>query len=135
MGAYRSYARAAAVAFLLVALYTVAVKLARGELADDWLHRLHVATGTLAFHAGWLAASGASAKALTVAVGLVYGVLGVAGWFVDGLLMSTSFRIPLAAADNVFHLALAAGAAVALAAARRRKSERPAGDDMRGRGS
>ncbi len=120
-GPYRAYARVAAAAFVLVALYTVAVKGGRGELDRDWMHSvLHVATGGVAAYAGWVARTSGPAKALTLAVGSVYGALGLAGWFVDGLLMGTSARIPLAAADNAFHLVLAAGAALAVVAGERR---------------
>lgn len=48
------------------------------------------------------------------------------GWTTDGLLLGTPFRIPLEAADNVFHLSLAALAlAVVLAAAAKRRTPRP----------
>ena len=45
---YRLYARGAALAFLLVAAYTVPTKLLDGRLADDWLHSaLHLGSGPL----------------------------------------------------------------------------------------
>jgi hypothetical protein len=116
---FRLYARGASAAFLLVAVYTLLAKAPGGELGRDWSHTvLHVVTGVFAVYAGWLAASVTPAKLLTAAVGFAYGILGVVGWFIDGVLMGSSFRIPLAAADNVFHLLLALGAAVALAAGR-----------------
>ena len=114
---YRSYARVAAVAFLLVALYTLVFKLPGGDLERDWLHTvLHVITGALAAYAGWFAAAVSPARAVTLGVTVAYGVLGIGGWFVDGLFMGTPFRIPLQAADNVFHLLLAGGGIVALVA-------------------
>ncbi len=117
---YRWYARVAAVAFLLVAVYTVAFKLPAGELERDWLHTvLHAATGALAAYAGWFAAAAWPARAVTFAVTVAYGMLGVGGWFVDGVFAGTPLRIPLGAADNVFHLLLAGGGIVALVAATR----------------
>ena len=115
---HRWYARVAAVAFLLVALYTLAFKLPSGELERDWLHTvLHGSTGALAAYAGWLAAAVWPARAVTLGVTVAYGVLGVGGWFIDGLFIGTPVQIPLQAADNVFHLLLAGGGIVTLVAA------------------
>jgi len=61
--------------------------------------------------------SGAAAKAFTAGVAVVYGALGVFGWFTDGLLMNSTVRIPLDAGANVFHLALGVAAALTFAAA------------------
>ena len=117
---YRRFCRAAAAAFALVVVYTLLAKVPHGELARDWTHTvLHVASAVVAVCAGWIFRGAAAAKAFTAALLLVYGLLGLAGWFVDGLLMRSSLRIPLQAADNVFHLALAAGAAITVVAARR----------------
>jgi hypothetical protein len=114
---YRAYARVAAAAFFLVAVYTLAVKLPAGEFDEDWLHTvLHVASGAAAVYVGWIARDAAGAMALTLAVAVVYGALGLGGWFVDGLFLDTTFRIPLGPADNVFHLVLAAGATATAAA-------------------
>jgi hypothetical protein len=118
-GIYRSYARGAAAAFALVAVYTLLRKAPNGELARDWMHTvLHVGTGSLAAYAGWIAGRAAAARALTIGLVVVYGALGVVGWFTDGLVMGSPLRIPLETADNVFHLLLALAAAftVALAA-------------------
>ena len=116
---YRTYARVAAAAFFLVAVYTLAVKLPAGEFDGDWLHTvLHLASGAVAVYVGWIARGAAGASAFTLALAVVYGALGLGGWFVDGLLMDTTFRIPLAPADNVFHLLLAAGAAATAVAVR-----------------
>ncbi len=111
----RGFARAAAVAFLLVAVYTVAFKAPSGELADDWAHTmLHLVGAVVAVVAGWVARGPAPASLFSVAVAVGYGALGIIGWFVDTLFADHEFRIPLAPADNVFHLLLAAGAVVAL---------------------
>ena len=119
-GPYRTYCRVAAAAFVLVVVYTALAKLAEGELGGDWMHTaLHLATGAAAVHAGWLAARAVVAKAFTLALGAAYGALGVVGWFGDGLLMGSTFRIPLGAADNLFHLLLAVGAVVTALAVRR----------------
>ena len=125
-GRYRTYARVAAAAFFLVALYTLAVKLPGGEFERDWLHTaLHIASGSLAAYAGWIATRAAAARTFTLGLTAVYGALGLGGWFVDGIFTGSTFRIPLAAADNVFHLLLAAGAVATAAAPRLRPSERP----------
>jgi hypothetical protein len=52
----------------------------------------------------------------SVAIAVGYGALGIMGWFVHTLFADHEFRIPLAPADNAFHVLLAAGAVVALAA-------------------
>ncbi len=105
--AFRLYARGAAVAFFLVAAYTVPSKLLQGRLADDWLHSaLHLGSGLLGAWAGWAARGVAPARAFTWGVGLLYGGLGLYGWTTDGLLLGTPFAIPLGAPENVFHLVL-----------------------------
>jgi hypothetical protein len=105
---YIIYCRFIGVAFLLVSGYTVWVKLPSGRLATDWLHTaIHVVTGAAALYLGWRQVDGQGALVLTWSVVLSYGMLGIVGWFVDGLAMGTSFRIPLMAADNVFHILLA----------------------------
>jgi hypothetical protein len=122
---YRGFSRFAAVAFFLVAIYTLLVKVPGGDIRDDWSHTvLHVATGLFAVYAGWIAAGETAAVAFAWALALGYGGLGVVGWFVDGFLMNTTLRVPLGAADNVFHLFLGAGAIVAIAVAWAR-TERP----------
>ena len=119
-GGYRSFARAAALAFAAVAAYTLGVKLPVGELSRDWAHTaLHVATGFMAAYAGRGAADARAARGFTLALVTVYGAPGVAGWFVDGLLTSTVLRIPLGAADHVFHLLLAVGGAATIASGER----------------
>ena len=120
---YRAYARVAAAAFFLVAVYTLAVKLPAGEFDEDWLHTvLHVASGAAAVYVGWIARGAAGAMALTLAVAVVYGALGLGGWFVDGLFLDTTFRIPLGPADNAFHLLLAGAAAATVVAVRIRRA-------------
>jgi hypothetical protein len=118
---YVLYCRIAAVTFGLVAAYTLTVKLPRGGLAHDWLHTvLHVVTGAVAVYLGWVHRGVIAQRVFTGGVILVYGLLGVVGWFIDGIALGTSFAIPLAAADNVFHLALAVvGLAIAAVATRR----------------
>ena len=119
--AWRWYARRAAVAFCLVAASTVPAKLLQGRLADDWLHSaLHLGSGLLGAWAGWAACGVAPARAFTWGVGLLYGVLGLVGWFTDGLFLGTPFAVPLGAAENVFHLALGVPALVILVADARR---------------
>ena len=115
---FRLYARAAAGAFALVAVYTLVVKLPGGELARDWLHTaLHVVTACVAVYVGWIAERATPAKAFTATLALAYGTLGVFGWFIDGLFMGSAFRVPLQAADNVFHLVLGVAAALTVAVA------------------
>ena len=55
------------------------------------------------------------AKAFTGTIAVGYGGLGLFGWFSDGLLMGSPFRIPLEAADNIFHLVVGFAAALAVA--------------------
>jgi hypothetical protein len=118
---YVRYCRIAAVAFGLVAAYTLVVKVPRGGMAQDWLHTaLHVVTGALALYLGWLRRGYVAQRAFTVGVVAVYGLLGVVGWFVDGIALRTTFAIPLAAADNLFHLALALAGLLFIAVAGRR---------------
>lgn len=105
---FRRFCRGASVAFLLVVVYTVAVKLPAGELGRDWMHSvLHVASGLLAVGASLPAARPWAARAFTLGILAVYGPLSIAGWFIDGLAMQTVYRIPLQPADNIFHLLLA----------------------------
>lgn len=115
---YRRFCRGAAFAFALVALYTLAVKAPSAEIERDWAHTaLHIVTGAVAGYAGWIADI-AAARIFAIAVLIGYGVLGVAGWFIDGLFLDSSVRIPLDVADNVFHLLLAAAAAGVILRAR-----------------
>lgn len=105
------FSRGASVAFLLVVVYTVAVKFPAGELERDWMHSvLHVASGLLALGASLPAARPWAARAFTLGILAVYGPLSIAGWFVDGLAMQTAYRIPLHPAENFFHLLLAVAA-------------------------
>ena len=115
---YRTYARAAAGAFALVVLYTLVVKRPGGELARDWMHTvLHVVTGLVAAYVGSMAERAKPARLFTATLALGYGALGLFGWFTDGLLMGSPFRIPLGAADNIFHLILGCAAALTVAVA------------------
>ena len=114
--AYRPYCKAAAVAFVLVTVYTVPTKLLQGRLGHDWAHSvLHLGSAVVAAYAGWLARSSAPARAVTWAVGIGYLALGVYGWFTPGLLLGTPLAIPLGVPENLFHLLLSLPAlAVAL---------------------
>jgi hypothetical protein len=111
--AYRRYCRAAAVAFMLVTLYTVPATLLQGRLEHDWAHSvLHLGSALLAAYAGWSARSPAPARAFTWAIGVGYFVLGCYGWFTRGLLLGTPLAIPLGVPENLFHLLLSVPALV-----------------------
>jgi hypothetical protein len=126
---FRWYCRVATVVFLLFTVYPVIVKMTEHRLAHDWAHSaLHLGSALVAAYAGWLAPSDRLARVFTWGVALVYGVLGVIGWFIDGLLLSTPIAIPLGPVDNVFHLSLAAGAGAAIVLSGR--SRRPAGAEL-----
>jgi hypothetical protein len=125
-GVYRRLSRLAAVAFFLVAIYTLAVKVPRGEFGSDWAHTvIHVATGVFAAYAGWIAVRSTAAVVLTWSLAVGYGALGTVGWFIEGLLMGATVRVPLATADNVFHLLLAAAAVAAIVTTRARAAGLP----------
>jgi hypothetical protein len=112
---WHRFARGAAFAFALVAVYTLVVKAPSGEIERDWVHTaLHIVTGAVAGYAGWMSADIGAPRLFTVTILIGYGVLGVVGWFIDGLFLRSSVRIPLDAADNGFHLLLAAAAATVI---------------------
>jgi len=116
---YRWYCRVATVVFLLFTAFPLVTKIVQHRLAGDWAHSaLHLGSAVIACYAGWFARSELPAALLTWAIAVIYGVLGVVGWFIDGLLLGTPVAIPLGPADNVFHLALAAGALVVAVLAR-----------------
>ena len=117
---FRIYSRIAAVAFLLVGVYTLTAKVPSGEFRSDWLHTvLHLVTGAFAVFAGWLAARHGPALALTAGVGMGYGLLTLFGLVSDGLFLGTPLRIPLTTADNVFHAFLSATAVLTFISASR----------------
>jgi hypothetical protein len=117
------FTRTAAVAFVVVVVYTLYAKVPDGDIRDDWLHTiLHLVTGIVAVSIGWVWRSAAVARVFTLAVGTCYGVLGIGGWFTDGLFLKWEFAVPLTAVDNVFHLLLAGGAMVTLVVASRPRS-------------
>ncbi len=124
---YRRYCQAAAVAFVLVTLYTVPTKLLQGRLGHDWAHSvLHVGSAVLTGYAGWLARSPAPARALTWAIGIGYFALGGYGWFTRGLLLGTPLAIPLGVPENLFHLLLSVPAlAIVLLQLRSARSQVP----------
>jgi hypothetical protein len=112
-GAYRLYCRIAAIGFVLITVYPVSVKLLEQRLAQDWLHSvLHLGSALLAAYAGWFAINILWAKGFTWAVGFLYLVLGVYGWFAAGLFLESRFAIPLGVADNLFHLILSVPALI-----------------------
>ena len=109
--AYRTYARGATAVFVLITFYTAATKLAQGRLAADWLHSvLHLGSALAGALAGWSGRSVLLAKWFTWGIAVLYGVLGVYGWFTPGFFLDTRAAIPLGPAENLFHLALAAPA-------------------------
>src|SRR5262245_17136562 len=113
--AYRWYCRVASVVFMLFTVYPLVTKLAEHRLHHDWLHVvLHLVSSLAAVYAGWFAASLVPARLFTIGIAAVYGVLGLVGWFIDGLLLSTPLAIPLGVVDNVFHLGLAVAAAAVI---------------------
>lgn len=120
---HRRFARLACAVFLLVAAYTIAIKLPAGELHGDWLHTaLHLATAMAALAVSRARVRPMWPRAFTWSLLTSYGALGVLGWFVDGLGMRTPLRVPLASGDNAFHLLLAAAALVTILLAERRGS-------------
>lgn len=117
----RTFTRVAGAVFVLVVAYTLASKLPEGRMSSDWLHSaLHLASAAAAVWAGWISRSPAPSRWFTTAVALIYLPLGLLGWFVDGAFLGTPMAIPLAAADNIFHLLLGTSAVAALALQRRR---------------
>ncbi|GHH75277.1 hypothetical protein [Promicromonospora soli] len=110
---FRLYCRVAAFLFAGFTVYPVITKLAEHRLAHDWAHSaLHLLFCLLAAYAGWAARDARAARLFTGAVAVIYGVLGVIGWFVPGLLLGTPVAIPLDPVANVFHLVLAVPALV-----------------------
>jgi hypothetical protein len=102
---YLLYSRVAAVAFALYTIYPVVTKLHEHRLAHDWSHSaLHLCSCLIAIYAGWISGSAWPAKLFAVGIGSIYCVLGVAGWYIPGLLLSTPLALPLGPADNIFHL-------------------------------
>jgi hypothetical protein len=124
---YRRYCKAAAVAFLLVTIYTVPTKHLQGRLAHDWAHSvLHLCSALLTAYAGWRAGSSAPARAVTWAIGVGYFALACYGWFTPGLLLGTPLAIPLGVPENLFHLLLSVPAlAIVLLDLRSARSQLP----------
>lgn len=117
----RAYCRVAVVVFLLFTIYPFVTKVLEHRLAHDWAHNvLHLISAAIGICAGWFARGGTLAALFTWTVAITYGVLGVAGWFIDGLLMGMPAAIPLGPVDNIFHLLLCAGAITALIISRAR---------------
>jgi hypothetical protein len=117
----RVYSRVAAVVFLLFTVYPLVTKLLEHRLAHDWAHNvLHLISAAVGIYAGWFARSNTPALAFTWIIAVVYSLLGIGGWFIDGLLLSTPLAIPLGPVDNVFHLVLGFGAVAVLLVRRSR---------------
>lgn len=117
----RIYCRVAAVVFLLFTIYPFVTKILEHRLAHDWAHNvLHLISAVIGIYVGWFAKGDTLAAIFTWTVAITYGVLGVVGWFIDGLLLSMPAAIPLGPVDNIFHLLLGAGAITALLINRRR---------------
>lgn len=116
----RGFAKVAGAVFVLVVAYSLATKVPDGRMAHDWLHSvLHLVSAAAGLLAGWVSSDAAPSRWFTVAIAAVYLPLGILGWFVDGLLLGTAAAIPLATADNVFHLLLGSAAMATLTAPRR----------------
>lgn len=110
---YRFYSRIAAVVFAAYTVYPVVDKLIEQRLADDWAHSaLHLVSAVFAAWAGWATRSALPAKVFVLGVGGLYLVLGVVGWFIPGLALSTTFAIPLGVPENIFHLVLGVPAVI-----------------------
>jgi hypothetical protein len=122
---FRLYCRVAAFVFAAYTAYPVVTKLIEDRLAHDWVHSaLHLVSALVAGYAGWLGPP-LAARLYVIGIGAIYGVLGVFGWFVDGLFLdSRHLAIPLGPVENIFHLALAIPAVtiVAIDAVARRRS-------------
>jgi hypothetical protein len=122
---YRRYCQVAAFVFAAYTVYPVVTKLIEDRLAHDWAHSaLHLVSALVAAYAGWLGPP-VVARLYVVGIGVVYGVLGVYGWFIDGLFLDSHYlAVPLGPVENIFHLALAIPAVtiVAIGALQRRRS-------------
>ncbi len=103
----RVYCRVAAVVFLLFTIYPLITKVLEHRLAHDWAHGvLHLISAAIGIYAGWFAKSDVLATIYTWTIAVVYSVLGVVGWFIDGLFLGTAWAIPLGPVDHSFHLLL-----------------------------
>ena len=122
---YQRFCRVATVIFLLFTLYPLVVKLVEHRLAHDWLHGvLHLGSAAFAAYAGWLARSLTPAIVYTWFIAMFYTALGIVGWFIDGLFLTTHLAIPLGPVDNIFHLGVGGAALAAGLIARRGSEER-----------
>jgi hypothetical protein len=104
--AYRRSCKAAAVAFMLVTLYTVPTKLLQGRLGHDWAHSvLHLGSPC------WLLTPAGWPQRRTRACRHVGGRRRLLrawsyGLFMSGLLLGTPLAIPLGVPENLLHLLL-----------------------------
>jgi hypothetical protein len=124
--AYVLYSRVAAIMFAGFTGYPLVTKLLEHRLAHDWAHTaLHLLSGLVAAYAGWLAGGVGPARLFGWAVAVSYGILGVVGWFIDGLFLDTPVAIPLDPVANVFHLVLAVPALAIVVAHATRSASSP----------
>ncbi|WP_165439996.1 DUF4383 domain-containing protein [Micromonospora kangleipakensis] len=65
---------------------------------------LHLASALAAIYTGWVAPKELPARIYTWGIGLIYLVLCVVGWFIEGLFLDSHLAVPLGPVDNVFHL-------------------------------
>jgi len=111
----RVYCRVAAVVFLLFTIYPLITKVLEHRLAHDWAHGLlHLTSAAIGIYAGWFAKSHVLAAIYTWTIAVVYTILGVVGWFIDGLFLGTAWAIPLGPVDHSFHLLLGLAAVAVL---------------------
>jgi hypothetical protein len=111
----RVYCRVAAVVFLLFTIYPLITKVLDHRLAHDWAHGvLHLVSAAIGIYAGWFAGSHVVEALYTWTIAIVYTVLGVGGWFIDGLFLDTPWATPLGPVDHAFHLLLGLGAIAVL---------------------
>jgi len=111
----RVYCRVAAVVFLLFTIYPLITKVLDHRLAHDWAHGLlHLISAAIGIYGGWFAKSDVLAAIYTWTIAVVYTVLGVVGWFIDGLFLGTAWAIPLGPVDHFFHLLLGLAAIAVL---------------------
>src|SRR5688572_2579608 len=98
----RLYVAGLSVALAAQGLLGLAVKAVQDRLAGDWVHNLiHLCSGL----AGLLCWRAGVHRAFAVAFGVLYTLLGIAGWWWD----DPTGAFPLGAGDNVFHLAVGVG--------------------------
>lgn len=108
----RTYWRVSAFALAATALLGIVLNaLGEGDLlapflAFDWTHNIvHIALAGAAFYFGFANLAGATVRTFAVVFGIVYGLLGVLGFFIADLGI-----LHLELGENLIHLVLAAWA-------------------------